>query len=318
MTSAPVRIGLIGTGRMGQNHLRVLAMLNSVSLEFVHDADARAARRAAAPYGVKVADDLDAGLDRVDAVVICTPTTSHAAEVRRAARHVRNIFVEKPLAHSVPAARALAQLTKQQGLNLQVGFIERYNPAVQQLRTILQKSRRVVSVDFTRTNRLSARITDVDVVADLMSHDIDLALHLNGPVKAVTAHGMGESRMIDFASVTLTHRNGRFSHLLASRITEKKMRAIRATCIDMYVDCDLLRKEIVITRQSEVRERPGHPYTVSSVEETVAVSPQEALLQELQAFVAACRGEKPPHRPDAAAGTISLEICDRVRAAIAR
>jgi predicted dehydrogenase len=175
-------MGLIGTGRMGQNHLRVLAMLNSVSLEFIHDADARAARRAAAPYGVKVVDDPEAGLARVDAVVICTPTVSHSDLVRRAARHVRNVFVEKPLAHSVAAARGLARLAKQARLNLQVGFIERYNPAVQQLRAILEKSRRVVSVDFTRTNRLSSRITDVDVVADLMSHDIDLALHLTGPV----------------------------------------------------------------------------------------------------------------------------------------
>jgi len=316
MAASPVRVGLIGVGRMGQNHLRVLSLLSSVSLKFVYDIDHEAARRATAPYGVPVIADLEPGLRDVEAVVICTPTINHADQVRLAAKHVRGVFVEKPLAHTVVAAREIAQLAQQTGLSLQVGFIERFNPAVQLLTTILEKSKRVVSVDFMRTNRLSARITDVDVVTDLMSHDIDLALHINGPVQSVTAHGMREKDMIDFASVTLTHQNGRLSRLLASRVTEKKIRAIHATCLDMYVDCDLLRKEIVITRQTEMQQRPGQPYTITAVEETVAVNPQEALLQELQAFIASCRGEKAPGIPTAAAGLTVMAICDQIREAI--
>jgi predicted dehydrogenase len=315
--NSAVRIGLIGLGSMGRNHLRVLSMLNSVSLEFVHDIDAARARQLAAAHGVAAADDLEAALSKVEAVVICSPTVHHAEHARLAARHVPNVFVEKPLADTLAAARSLAELASQAKLNLQVGFIERFNPAVQLLKTILGKSERIVNVDFTRTNRLSARITDVDVVADLMIHDIDLALHLNGPVNGVSATGVRGSGMIDFASVTLSHRNGCFSRVLASRITEKKIRAIHATCMDMYVDCDLLRKEIVISRQSQIRNVAGEPYTITATEDTVAVAPEEALLLELRAFIAGCRGERRPEVPDAAAGLAAMEICEKIRGSIA-
>lgn len=314
---APVRIGLIGLGKMGQNHLRVLSMLKSVDLRFVFDIDGAAARKAAAPYQVPVADDLETALGDVEAVVICSPTVTHAAYMQQAAARVRNIFVEKPLAETSASARELAELAASRKLNVQVGFIERFNPAVRSMKTILDKSQRVVSVDFTRTNRLSARITDVDVVTDLMIHDIDLALFLNGPVKDVAAYGFREGAMIDLASALLTHANGRFSRIQASRVTEKKIRSIEATCLDMFVDCDLLRKEIVINRESQIRQADGEPYVISAVSETVSVTPQEALLLELQTFVASCRTGAGKDAPDAAAALAAQEICDRIREAVA-
>lgn len=318
MSKAPVRIGLIGVGKMGQNHLRVLSMLNSVSLVFVYDTNLEVARRAAAPYQVPVVEDLESALGTVDAVVICSPTSTHADYARLAATKVRNLFVEKPLADTTTAARGLAQIVADGDCNLQVGFIERFNPAVQALKTILDRSERVVSVDLTRTNRLSARITDVDVVTDLMIHDIDLALYLNGPVSSVAAHGAREGDMIDLATAMLVHANGRLSRILASRITEKKIRSIQATCLDMYVNCDLLRKEIFINRQSQLQQREGEPYVIGAIEETVEVRPQEALLLELQAFVATCRREAGPKVPDAADGLAAQSICDAIREAIPR
>lgn len=315
MSKSPVRVGLIGLGNMGRNHLRVLSMLNSISLEFVYDLDPAAARAAAAAYGARVSEDLDSVLSGVDAVVICTPTVTHADYIRKASQFVRHIFVEKPVADTVARAQEVQQLVEQAGIRLQVGFIERFNPAVQGLRKILGRSPQVLSIDFTRTNKLSARITDVDVVTDLMIHDIDLALYMNGPVSAVSAHGVHREGMIDFASALLTHDNGRFSRIQASRVTEKKIRSIRATCLDLYVDCDLLRKEIVINRQSEIRQLEGEPYTVTAVEETVAVAPQEALLLELQAFAANCRGEVSAV-PEAAEGVAAMDICEQIRGTI--
>lgn len=314
----PVKIGLIGLGKMGQNHLRVLSMLNSVALEFVYDTNLEGARRAAAPYQAPVADDLERALAGVEAVVICSPTSTHADYARLAARHVKNLFVEKPLAHSSAVAEELAQLAAEKNLNVQVGFIERFNPAVQALKTVLDRSSQVVSVDFSRTNRLSSRITDVDVVTDLMIHDIDLALYLNGPVREVSAHGMREGEMIDLALATLAHENGRYSRIQASRVTEKKIRAIQATCLDMYVDCDLLSKEIFINRQSQLRQQEGEPYVISAIEETVEVRPQEALLLELQAFVASSRQPAADGVPGAAAGLAAQRVCDAIRAAVAR
>lgn len=313
--TAPVRIGLIGLGKMGQNHLRLLSQMKSVDLIFVFDLDTATAERIAALHGINTGSDLEALLPAVDAVVICTPTSTHGDYVRRAAAHVSTMFVEKPLAHTLEETKALVAFAAERGLKLQIGFIERFNPAVQQLKTVLDESRQVVSVDFTRTNKLSARITDVDVVTDLMIHDIDLALHLNGPVRDVSAHGLADGAMINFASALLTHENGRFSRVQASRITDKKMRSIQATCVDMFIDCELVRKELLISRQSEIKQTEGGPFTISAMEQTVEVRQQEALLSELQTFAELCQtGEG--GGPDAGDGLRAAEICDRIQKAV--
>ena len=229
---------------------------------------------------------------------------------------MRNIFVEKPLTEKLESSRAIAEMVKAKGLNLQVGLIERFNPAVEQMKRLLDRSQQVVSVDFVRTNKISARITDVDVVTDLMIHDIDLALYLNGPVTAISAHGVAEGPMIDYAAALLTHENGRFSRIQASRITDKKMRSIQATCKDMFVDCELLRKEITLSRQSEVEQRPGEPYRISAVEEKIEVVPREALQLELQAFLASCGGDVDPSIPGGEAGVAAMAVCEQILTAI--
>ena len=317
MSEAPVKMGLIGLGRMGQNHLRILSMLKGVELVFISDADAAVTERLAATYNVTGVTNPVVVLDGVDAVVICTPTVTHADYIRMVAGKVRNVFVEKPLADTLEEAARVAGFAAEKGLNVQVGFIERFNPAVQSLKQVLDKSERVISIDFTRTNKLSARITDVDVVTDLMIHDIDLALYLNGPARSVAAHGFALDKMTDFASALITHENGRFSRIQASRITEKKMRLIEATCVDMFVDCELLRKEIIINRQSEIRQAEGQPYTISAIQETIEVRPQEALLSELQAFVASCRGQRLAELPGVQAGLAAMQISDEIQKAVA-
>lgn len=311
----PIKIGLIGLGKMGQNHLRVLSMLKSVELVFVYDLNTKAAERLGDAYGVQSHSDLEQLLSQVDAVVICTPTVTHGEYIRKVADHVKNIFVEKPMADSLEEAQALSVFAMEKGLNIQVGFIERFNPAVQQLKSVLDKSKQVISIDFTRTNKLSARITDVDVVTDLMIHDIDLALYLNGPVRSVSAHGVAQGQMIDFASALLTHQNGRFSRIQASRITEKKIRTIQATCVDMYVDCELVRKELLINRQSEIQQQEGGPYTISAIEQTIEVRQQEALLTELQSFVALCQAQN-VEVPMATDGLRAADICDQIQKAV--
>lgn len=317
MSNESLRVGLIGLGRMGQNHLRVLSLLKGVQLAFVADADLALAKRLGAQFDVPGLSEVDPVLAGVDAIVICTPTVTHVDYIRLVAGKVRNIFVEKPLADTLKEATSVGRLVAEYDLNLQVGFIERFNPAVHSLKQVLDKSERVISIDFTRTNKLSARITDVDVVTDLMIHDIDLALYLNGPASSVAAHGFAHGNMIDFASALITHQNGRFSRIQASRITEKKMRLIEATCVDMFVDCELLRKEIIINRQSEIRQAEGQPYTISAVQEAIEVRPQEALLSELQAFVASCCGQASTENPGVQDGLAAMQICEDIQKAVA-
>ena len=314
--SGTVKVGLIGLGRMGLNHLRVLSLLKRAEIAFIYDIDQEKTARVAQSMGVPAATDVEASLGKVEALIIASPTATHADYIALAAPHVSNMLVEKPLADTADRATEIANLAAAYSFNIQVGFIERFNPAVQQLRNVLERSGEVVTVDFSRTNRISSRITDVDVVTDLMVHDIDLALHLNGPVVQVSAHGIAHGAMIDLASAVLTHENGRFSRILASRITDKKMRLIQATCRDMFIECDLLRKEISITRQSEVVQPEGEPYTIIATEETLEVRPQEALQIELQSFLASCKGEPSAVAPGVADGVAAMHVCTAIQRAI--
>lgn len=152
-------------------------------------------------------------------------------------------------------------------------------------------------MDFTRTNKISSRITDVDVVLDLMIHDIDLALSLNGDIQHVYAYGCYQNDMIEFARAVMTHKNGVFSTITASRITEKRMRQISVTCDNMYVDCNLLSKEVFVNKQS--LEQYLENVSIVSKTETIDVKPREALLLELIDFIELCKGIKrilPQHK----------------------
>jgi predicted dehydrogenase len=312
ITNKPINIGVIGLGRMGQNHLRVLSLLADAKVKFVYDLNTDEAKRIVHGKGIHVAENLSHALADVDAVVIASPTTVHLDNIIQASEMVKNIFVEKPIADTLANTLKVEKAIKEHGVNLQVGFIERFNPAVAQMKRLMDQSEQVVSIDFTRTNKLSARITDVDVVTDLMIHDIDLALHLNGPVTSVFAHGVVDGNMVGYAAALLTHQNGRFSRIQASRITDKKIRSIQATCKDMYVDCELLQKEITISRQSMGEERPGEPYRIIGVEEKIEVQPREALQIELLSFLASCRGDITEGRPGIEAGICAMQICDEV------
>ena len=314
--TAPVTIGLIGLGRMGQNHLRVLSLLAAADVCWVHDSDAEHGAAVAATAGVPHVTNIETALDDVEAVVIASPTTTHDHYIRMAADRLEHIFVEKPITERLASSKEILDLVNARGIHMQVGLIERFNPGVVQMKLLLDRSEQVVSVDFIRTNKISARITDVDVVTDLMIHDIDLALHLNGPVTQVSAHGVAEGPMIDYAAALLTHANGRFSRIQASRITDKKMRSIQATCKDMFVDCELLSKEISISRHNEIEQRPGQPYRITRTEEMIEVQPREALQLELQAFLSGCRGEISPDAPDAEAGVAAMMVCDQVLTSI--
>lgn len=315
MSTKPVKLALFGLGTMGMNHLRVLSILKNADLIGIYDLDTSRMQAMASQYGVKAFATPDAAFEDgdVDAVVICTPTSTHAEYITLASKHVKNIFVEKPMSSTLEQAKEICALRDKEGINIQVGFIERFNPVVQQLRNVLEASGQIINIDFTRTNKISARIMDVDVIYDLMIHDIDLALYLNGPVKSLSANGVVQNGFIDFASVMIIHENGRFSRLLASRITQKKIRKIEATCEDLFVDCEMFKKELLINRQSEVHQKPGEPFRISSTQESIEVKPQEALLLELQSFVASCGGVKATTTPTERDALAAITVCDQIQ-----
>ena len=311
MSAQPLKAGLIGLGNMGQNHLRVLSMLKNVDLCFVHDTSIDRAGELAARHGCRVSSDLDADLEKVDAVVLATPTSTHYEYIRRVSDRVTAIFVEKPLTDTLETSARIAELAQRKGLRIQVGFIERFNPAVLALKMVLAGTERIINIDFSRTNKVSSRITDVDVVTDLMIHDIDLALYLNGPARQVSAYGVMEEGMIAFARATITHDNGSFSNITASRITEKRIRKISVTAGDKYIDCNLLRKEVLINKQT--LEQYYEKVSITSQEETIDVRPEEALLRELMAFVRYAGGGDAAGIPTDLDGYNAMRIAQNVQ-----
>lgn len=282
-----VKVALLGLGNMGQNHLRNLVMLKNVEVSFIHDLSDEVMRSTSKKYGVPFFANWKENLSGLDAVIIVTPTNTHYDYIVEVAEHVKNIFVEKPLTHNVETSEKIVALAQEKDLNIQVGFIERYNSVITSLQKVITNSTKVIAIDFTRTNKVSSRITDVDVVIDLMIHDIDLALHFSGKPKSIAAHGYVKDGMIEYARALITHENGVFSNIVASRITEKRMRRVSSTCEDMYVDCCLLNKTLTVNKQTI--EQYLENVSISSKEETIDVRPQEALLMELLDFTNSCR-----------------------------
>jgi len=306
-----VKVSILGLGNMGRNHLRVLSMLKGVDVAYIFDQDEATLRSLSKQYKVSPTQDPVQAIEAADAVVIVTPTSTHFEYFQICVGRVKNVFIEKPLAQTLVQAEEIKRLANANGMFIQCGFIERFNPVVAGLKNVLEKDE-VINADFTRTNRLSTRITDVDVVLDLMIHDIDLALFINGPVRSVSAHGKKEHGLVAFASAMVLHENGAMSRILASRMTEKKIRSIQVTSRDAYVDAELLRKELVLHKQSSVVHGDGKPYVVSSLEQQIEVRNQEALLSEHQAFVAACNGEVGPDLPTLESGLESLRVSEMI------
>lgn len=305
-----VKIGLLGVGKMGQNHLRNLSMLKQVEISFIYDLDKEICAKLSKLYNVSVSENLEEDLKNVDGVVIVTPTFTHTDYIKKVSKYVKNIFVEKPLTNTLESSQEIVALSKDLGLNIQVGFIERYNSAVVAVNKVIKNSNHIINIDFSRTNKVSSRITDVDVVIDLMIHDIDLALSINGKYKKIEAHGYVKDGMAEYARAIITHENGSFSNIVASRITEKRIRQLSATCDDMYIDCNLLSKEVFVNKQTI--EQYLDNVSISSKSETIDVRPQEGLLLELIDFIRICNGEKikVPNEYD---GLLAMEVANEIQ-----
>lgn len=311
-----IKISILGIGNMGRNHLRVLSMLKGVDIAYIYDLNIEALKELSGQYAVPYTDNASEAIEAADAVIIVTPTSTHFEYFKMCAGRVNSVFIEKPLAENLEEAKEIKNLAEQHDMFVQCGFIERFNPVVVELKRVLEADN-VINADFTRTNRLSSRITDVDVILDLMIHDIDLALYLNGPIKSISAHGKKEHGLVAFASAIAVHESGALSRILASRMTEKKIRSIQVTSSRAYIDAELVRKELVLHKQSSMSHGDDKQYVVSSLEQQIEVKMQEALLSEHQAFIAACAGNIPAGLPTLESGIESLKISQLISEQIA-
>jgi predicted dehydrogenase len=309
-----IKISIIGLGFMGQNHLRVLSEIQDFKIDYLFDKNIKKAKDLSKKYNTKYTNNLSKVKNSSDAIIISTPTKDHIKYLNFFFKSNLKIFVEKPI---VSNFKELIKIKKNlKNTTLQCGFIERYNSVTPVLKKFFRKNK-VISVDFKRTDKLSDRIKDVDVIHDLMIHDIDLAVYFNGKIKKIFAHGFKKNKQICYATATLIHHNNVISKIEASRITQKKIRHINITTLKEYISSNLISKEIKINKQTNLNfsMKRSQPITITSNEQKVLVDQNEALKKEILEFLKLCKN-KNVKVPNFNESVYILNICKKIEDAI--
>ena len=304
MTTAGTRIGVVGLGAFGRHHVRHYAAHPGAQLVAVADADGARAEAIARDTGAVPFTDHRGLIGKVDAVSIAVPASAHHAVARDFIEAGVHVFVEKPIAIDSASAEDLVRRADVAGIILQVGHIERFSPAVGELALRLHNPRRIAAV---RQTPWSGRSDDVDVVLDLMIHDIDLVLTLAGaPVVSVAADGAAvTSGRIDEAEAWLTFANGLIATLSASRVAKENRRRLTVTEPGTVYVADLAVPSLSVARRAS-----------RAVAEMVPLTARDNLGAEIAGFLDSIATGAPP-LVDGRAGAAALAIAERIQAAIA-
>jgi predicted dehydrogenase len=286
-----LRVGVIGVGHLGEYHVQKYRAIPEVDFVGVVDTNARRAAEIAGRYGTKPFGHHDELLRRVDAVSLAVPTEKHfevAKDVLSAGVH---LLVEKPITYELGPADTLIRMAEEKNLALQVGLVERFNPAVVKMQTALT---RPVFIESHRMNLFTPRGTDVDVVLDLMIHDLDIILHIvPSEVKELHAVGMSVlTEKTDIANARMIFADGTVGNLTASRVSDKALRKIRIFQPDAYLSVNCLKRELSITRlDGKLRDDNGFPQVTSS---NIQFPGRDPLADQISSFVkSVLNGSKP-------------------------
>ncbi|HEX6745936.1 MAG TPA: Gfo/Idh/MocA family oxidoreductase [Longimicrobium sp.] len=291
------RVGVIGAGSLGFHHARILRGIAGAEMMGIYDADPARAAAVSAELGVKAFDSREALLDAVDAAVIAVPTTAHAEVALAALDAGVHLLIEKPIATSVEEANTIVERAEEQKLVVATGHVERFNGALRAVEDHLEDPR------FVESHRLAPfgpRGTDVAVVLDLMIHDIDLLLGLvRRPVETVDAVGVGVlTGNADIANARLVFEGGAVANITASRVSMERMRKIRFFQRSGYISLDLAKgtgEFLRLKKGATLPEGDVSLLSLMNVVERVELKGDgtDALTSELQAWIAAVRGEGP-------------------------
>jgi len=311
---SPLRVAVVGAGVFGRNHLRVYRELqdagHDVQLVAVVDRDAAVAAEVAAKFGVPGFDSVAACLGAVgglDAASVCVPTVHHAAAAEPLLAAGVDLLIEKPLAASLTDADRILELARAHGRIVQTGHLERFNPAVTAARRHLN---RPMFFEAHRLSVFTARSLDVDVVLDLMIHDLDIVLSfVASPVREVRAVGLPVlSKKVDIANVRLEFENGCVANFTASRVSTERVRKLRFFQPHQYLSLDFARQDLLmidvtaaagmdparLAAMAEAVQAAGsHPSAGLSLAK-IPVEPGEPLRLEIESFLDAARTRTVP------------------------
>lgn len=277
-----MKIGVLGAGHLGKIHIKLLQKIEEFELIGFYDPNKEVAKEVSLAYNVKAFDSKDELFDEIDAVDIVTSTISHFELAVEALERKKHVFVEKPLTQSVEEAKILSSLRKEAGTRVQVGHVERFNPA------FISAEEHINSPMFIECHRLAQfnpRGTDVSVVLDLMIHDLDVLLNMvNSEVVNVHASGVSiMSKTPDICNARVEFENGCVANITASRISLKNMRKMRIFQNDAYISIDFLDKSTEIIKIKDLKEgEEENPFGL------YLENPDLNLKREVQSFSLSC------------------------------
>lgn len=316
-----LRVGVIGVGKMGRLHARAYDHFNHLcNFTGIYDPDKKAADAVARHYEVTAFSSARELLANVDAVTIAAPTDSHFELAKLALEHGVHVLVEKPVCRTVDEARRLMELAEQHDdLVVQVGHIERFNPAVRELARVLHRHQ-VVAVETKRMGPFDPRVKDLDVIQDMMVHDIDILRYL---LQAELEHIDTKAQRVkstvfaDHAVATAALSNGVLATLTASRVTEQKIRTMTVICDGAFIEMDYIDRRLTLSRDTRVHyENNGKTIsTLENVGERIYVPDEEPLLAQTQHFLECVRtGQQPLVSVED--GLSALEVVERMQAQV--
>ena len=309
MNDQPIRVAVVGVGEFGRNHVRVWREIEGAELVGLVDTDADRGARVAEEFSTRTLPGLESlAAERINAVSLAVPTKEHARIGCRLLESGLDVLVEKPIAASIDEADNLIAAARRHGRILQVGHVERFNPAVAAVQSIVS---RPMFFEVHRLGIFTPRSLDIDVVYDVMIHDLDIVLSLvNSLVVDLKAVGIPVmTDKVDIAHARLEFETGTVANLTASRVSTERVRKMRFFQEHEYISLDFTRQDVL-----RVRVKPATPQPEINFEKLPTKS-EEPLHAELRAFLDSIRTRRPP-AVDGLAGRRALELADRVMAGI--
>lgn len=312
-----IKVGVFGVGHLGKFHLNNWREIDGVEITGFYDPDDVAAKAVEDKYHIRRYLNINSLLDKVDIADIVAPTTHHYNLCMAAIRKGKHVFVEKPLANTIDEGRKIVELTKEAGVKVQVGHVERFNPAYLAVKDMRLNP---MFIEVHRLAQFNPRGTEVSVILDLMIHDIDIILSIvKSDVRNIYASGVAVmTDTPDIANVRIEFHNGCVANLTSSRISMKKMRKMRLFQKDAYIGIDFLEKKSEIIRLQHEGDPNAFTFDIETAhgKKTIAVINPEtkavnAIKEELKSFIASIKNNTPTEISEID-GFLAMEVAHKI------
>jgi len=312
-----LKVGIFGVGHLGKFHLNNWKLIPGVEVIGFFDPNNDNANDVIQQYGIKRYSDEAKLISDVDIVDVVTPTHLHFEVCEQAIKNGKHVFVEKPMANTIEEGKAIVEMVKEANVKLQVGHVERFNPAYTALKSA---SLNPLFIEVHRLAQFNPRGTEVSVILDLMIHDIDIILSIvKSTVKSISASGVAVlTDTPDIANVRIEFHNGCVANLTSSRISMKKMRKIRLFQKDAYIGIDFLEKNTEIIQLKKPEDQEGFSFDIETHQGTKTISISNpviqdgnAILAELTSFVEAIKNDTPTEVSEID-GFLAMEVAHQI------